>query len=134
MAQETGKHTAFRSLELSCNPHKNNRESIYFDAISWYGHGHVARSMTDPKKIFNRMFAVQEQAAHKSILDIVLADAKELNSKLGRVDQGKLSEYMDSVRTLEIQIERISKKQEELNMILTELRLIGEVAEKESNI
>ena len=37
IAEEAGKHTAFRSLELSCNPYEDNRESVYFDNISWYG-------------------------------------------------------------------------------------------------
>ena len=36
----TGKETPFRSLELSCNPYRDNRESVYFDNISWYGYGH----------------------------------------------------------------------------------------------
>ncbi len=114
MAMKAGKHTPFRSLELSTNQFKDNKESLYFDAISWYGHGHVARSMKNPKQIFKRLFAVQEQKAHKSILDIVMADAKQLENKLGKIDKTKLSEYLDSVRTIEVQIERIEKKQNKL--------------------
>ena len=45
------------------------------------------------------------------MLDLVLDDAKALNHDLGRLDQQKLSEYMDSVRTVERQIERVKARQ-----------------------
>ncbi|MGY8687359.1 MAG: DUF1552 domain-containing protein [Verrucomicrobiales bacterium] len=111
IAAESGKHTAFRSLELSCNPYEDNRESVYFDNISWYGHGHVARSLRDPRAVFDRLFSTNEHATAGSVLDLVLDDAKALNHDLGRLDQQKLSEYMDSVRTVERQIERVKARQ-----------------------
>jgi hypothetical protein len=114
IADEAGKHTAFRSLELSCNSYKDNRESVYFDNISWYGHGHVARSIKDPQKVFQRLFAVDEHKANASVLDVILADAKELQPKLGRLDRDKLGEYLESVRTVERQIERITRRQDDL--------------------
>ena len=69
MAEHTGQVTAFRSLELSCNPYEDNRESVYFDNISWYGHGHVARSLRDPKEVFNRLFGVKEHVESGSIFE-----------------------------------------------------------------
>ncbi len=117
IASEAGKHTAFRSLELSCNPYEDNRESVYFDNISWYGHGHVARSMRDPNEVFNRLFATKEHADHASVLDLVKDDAKALNKDLGKIDRRKLDEYFDSVRTVERQIERIKERQTELDKL-----------------
>ena len=117
MAEHTGQVTAFRSLELSCNPYEDNRESVYFDNISWYGHGHVARSLRDPKKVFNRLFGVKQHLESGSILDLVMDDAKSLNHSLGKTDKGKLGEYMDSVRTVEQQIERVTKRQEDINKL-----------------
>ena len=117
MAEHTGQVTAFRSLELSCNPYEDNRESVYFDNISWYGHGHVARSLRDPKEVFNRLFGVKEHVESGSILDLVLDDAKSLNRNLGKTDKGKLGEYMDSVRTVEQQIERVTKRQGDINKL-----------------
>jgi len=117
MAEHTGQVTAFRSLELSCNPYEDNRESVYFDNISWYGHGHVARSLRDPKEVFNRLFGVKEHVESGSILDLVLDDAKSLNRNLGKTDKGKLGEYMDSVRTVEQQIERVTKRQDDINKL-----------------
>ena len=115
IADVAGQSTAFRSLELSCNSYTDNRESVYFDNISWYGHGHVARSIKDPRRVFNRLFAVEEHQANASVLDLVLQDAKDLQPKLGRLDQNKLAEYLESVRTVEQQIERISKRQGDIH-------------------
>ena len=115
IAAEVGKTTAFRSLELSCNPYEDNRESVYFDNISWYGHGHVARSLRDPKEVFNRLFSVKDHIENKSVLDVILDDAKSLEQELGRGDQDKLGEYLESVRTVEKQIERVAKRQKEID-------------------
>lgn len=110
IATETGKHTPFRSLELSCNPFRDNKESVYFDNISWYGHGHFARSMRDPQKVFQRLFAVKKEATGNSVLDLVLADARSLRPQLGSLDRNKLEEYMDSVRAVEQQISRLHSR------------------------
>jgi hypothetical protein len=117
IASHVGDETAFRSLELSCNPYQDNRESVYFDNISWYGHGHVARSIRDPRKVFDRLFAIEQQTANGSILDLVMEDARTLNSRLGRLDRHKLDEYMHSIRTVEQQIERVTSRQTELNQL-----------------
>ena len=117
VADEAGKHTAFRSLELSCNPYEDNKESVYFDNISWYGHGHVARSLRDPQAVFNRLFKVEEHTANASILDLVMEDAKSLRPRLGQVDRRKLEEYTESVRTVERQIQRVQKRQADINKL-----------------
>ncbi|MCP4849641.1 MAG: DUF1552 domain-containing protein [Verrucomicrobiaceae bacterium] len=115
IAAKVGKETAFRSLELSCNPYEDNRESVYFDNISWYGHGHVARSIRDPRKVFERLFSVKSQAGNSSVLDVIMDDAKSLENELGKGDRDKLGEYLESVRTVEKQIERVAKRQQEID-------------------
>lgn len=117
IAVQTGKQTPFRSLELSCNPYEDNRESVYFDNISWYGHGHVAQSLRDPKLVFERLFAVDKYASRRSVLDLIREDAKALEGDLGRLDKAKLGEYLDSVRTVEKQIDRVTKRQAEINKL-----------------
>jgi len=117
IADETGKQTAFRSLELSCNPYEDNRESVYFDNISWYGHGHVARSMRDPGAVFNRLFRATEHSTTGSILDLVMEDARSLHPRLGKLDRHKLEEYTQSVRTVEQQIQRVRRRQAEINRL-----------------
>ena len=67
--------------------------------------------------VFQRLFNVKEHRANGSILDLVLADAEDLQGKLGRLDRHKLDQYMDSVRTVEQQIERITKRQVDIRDI-----------------
>ena len=112
IADTTGKETPFRSLELSCNPYRDNKESVYFDNISWYGYGHVARSLRDPQRVFQRLFEVQPEAESRSVLDLVLADAKSFGPRLGRADRRKLDEYMQAVRTVESQITRLQTRRD----------------------
>ena len=50
--------------------------------------------------------ARQRLKRHGSILDAVLTKAKVVNSKLGKRDQHKFSEYLDSVRSLEKKIDQ----------------------------
>ena len=67
VADHVGDATPFRTLEFSCNSHRDNKESIYFDNVSWYGTGHVAPSIRDPRKAYRRMFGTREtQARYRS--------------------------------------------------------------------
>ena len=117
IADHAGSDTAFRSLELSCNPFEDNKESIYFDNISWYGGSHVARSLRDPKKVFERLFRLDEQPSRRSVLDLVAGDARSLWPRLGRRDREKLEEYSYSVRTVEQQIERVRARQDDIRRL-----------------
>ena len=117
IAEQTGHETSFRSLELSCNPYEDNRESIYFDNISWFGHGHVARSLRDPTKVFNRLFRVDEYSNSSSVLDLVMEDAKNLQPRLSILDRHKLEEFTDSVRTVEQQISRVKRRQADISKL-----------------
>jgi hypothetical protein len=114
VADKTGQQTSFRSLELSCNPYEDNRESIYFDNISWFGHGHVARSLRDPAMVFNRLFRVEEYANSSSVLDLIMEDARSLQPQLSSLDRHKLAEYTDAVRTVEQQIKRVQQRQDDI--------------------
>ena len=60
VADAIGTQTPFRTLEFGCNTHKDNKESIYFDNISWYGTGHVAPSLRDPRKMYRRLRPLYE--------------------------------------------------------------------------
>ncbi|MDE0862863.1 MAG: DUF1552 domain-containing protein [Rubripirellula sp.] len=117
IADQTGHETSFRSLELSCNPYEDNRESIYFDNISWFGHGHVARSLRNPAEVFNRLFRIDEHANSSSVLDLVMEDAKDLQPRLSMLDRHKLDEYTDSVRTVEKQISRVKSRQADITKL-----------------
>lgn len=112
IADHVGNQTPFRTLELSCNSHKDNKESIYFDNISWYGTGHVAPSFRDPRKVYRRLFGMQRLKDYREITDIVLEDARAFKRELGAEDQRKFAEYFDSVRSIEKQIDKIEQKKD----------------------
>lgn len=112
IADHVGDQTPFRSLELSCNSHKDNRESIYFDNISWYGTGHVAPSFRDPRKVYRRLFGTERLKEYRDITDIVLDDARSFQRELGQEDRHKFAEYFESVRAIEQQIDKVEKKRD----------------------
>ncbi len=114
VADQIGGETPFRTLEFSCNPHSDNKESIYFDNISWYGTGHLAPSIRDPRKMYDRLFSTKEAQIYRDITDLVLEDANALRRKLSYHDGQKFSEYYDSIRTIELQMERLEKMRAEL--------------------
>ncbi len=114
VADEVGERTPFRTLELSCNSHRDNLESIYFDNISWYGTGHVAPSIRDPRKAYRRLFGTQEVQEFRNITDLVLEDARALQRELGYADRHKFTEYFDSIRTMEEQMDKLERMKDEL--------------------
>ena len=69
-----------------------------------------------PQRIFERLFIPDDAASRdatlrryaekRSILDDVLGEAKALEKKLGRADQAKLDEYLNSVRETELRVQR----------------------------
>ncbi len=120
VGDHVGKNTPFRTLELSCNSHKDNLESIYFDNISWYGTGHVAPSIRDPRKVYRRLFVTQEIQRFRNITDLVLEDARSLRLELGYNDKQKFSEYLDSIRTIETQMDRLEEMKGELKQVTME--------------
>ena len=109
--------TPFRTLEFSCNSHRDNKESIYFDNISWYGAGHLAPSIRDPRKMYRRLFSMHEIDRHRDITSLVLEDARTLQRDLGQADRDKFAEFFDSVRTIETQIDRLEKMKAEMALI-----------------
>lgn len=117
VADNIGSETPFRSLELSCNSHKDNRESIYFDNISWYGTGHVAPSIRDPRRVYQRLFGTQEVKAFRNVTDLVLEDAREMQRHLGQKDRHKFAEFFESIRSIELQMDKLEKMKEELELV-----------------
>ena len=114
VADRVGGQTPFRSLELSCNSHKDNVESIHFDNISWFGTGHLAPSMRDPQKVYRRLFGTRDAENFRNITDLVLEDARSLKRELGSEDRHKFNEYFDSIRTIEDQMEKMARMKTDL--------------------
>jgi hypothetical protein len=123
VAQKVGHLTRFPSLELSCDSvRKSGRcDSGYSCAyqynIAWASPSTPVAPEPNPRLVFERLFGAgapgerqknfhQRQETQRSLLDIVMDDAKSLQRRLGRNDQQKLDEYLTGVRELEQRIER----------------------------
>ncbi len=92
-----------KSMELSCTTVGNLMHAMN---ISWRGPGVPMGAETSPQDVFARMFGdPKDDLRKKSVLDVVSDDARRLKSNLGRGDQRRLGEYLESVRSLERQIE-----------------------------
>jgi len=114
VADSIGAETPFRTLTLSCNSHQDNKESIHFDNISWYGTGHVTPSIRDVRQAYRRLFGTQARGSFRNITDLVLEDAKELQRDLNKRDQDKFKEYFAGIRSLELQIDRLEGMRDEI--------------------
>ena len=117
VADHIGQATPFPTLEFSCNSHRDNKESIYFDNISWYGTGHLAPSIRDPRKMYRRLFSTQQLERNRDITSLVLEDAKSLQRSLNATDRVKFEEYFDSVRSIEKQMQRLEEMRAELTNV-----------------
>ena len=127
VAEKIGGRTPFKTLEFSCNSHKDNKESIQFDNISWYGTEYVAPSMRDPRLAYRRLFKSDERSSYRNITDLVLEDARSLKRDLGREDQEKFAEYFDSIRTIERQLSRLEGLKEELSKVDLDVPMDGKL-------
>ncbi len=117
VADSIGTTTPFRTLEFSCNSHRDNKESIYFDNISWYGTGHLAPSVRDPRKMYFRLFSNKEATQFHDVTSLVLEDAASMQKRLGAGDRQKFNEYFESIRAIEIQMNRLESMKAELSKV-----------------
>lgn len=116
LAQTYGRSTKVPSLVLGCeksNPsvHKNY-SMLYSSHISWSSPTTPTPLEIYPALAFDRLFKDEVTKGDKSVLDAVLADAKDLRRNISVNDQRKLDEYLDSVRDVEQRIETAGKKGE----------------------
>lgn len=113
-ADSIGQTTPYATLELSCNDHRDNIESIYFDNMSWYGTGHVAPSMRNPRQVYDRLFGTRANTRFRDITDLALGNAHRLQQRLSVHDRQKFDEYFEAIRTIEKRMDRIDSMKSEL--------------------
>src|SRR5262245_2153493 len=116
LAQRHGRSTKVPSLVLACeasNPsvHKNY-SMLYSSHISWSSPTTPTPLELYPALAFDRLFKDGAGKGDKSVLDAVLADARDFRRHVSASDQRKLDEYLDSVREVEQRIAGAGKKGE----------------------
>lgn len=117
IASSVGNQTLFPSLEYGLDRITTGVDinvgftRLYGSSISWKSPGQPLSKEIDPRLAFDRLFRayvpgakVKPDPFKQSILDAVLDDANALKKNLGRVDQDKLSEYLESIYSVEKRI------------------------------
>jgi hypothetical protein len=131
-AKKVGILTPLPSLELGLEPPATGVDAnvgytqLYGAHIAWSQPTTPLAKEINPRQAFDRLFRpapktsreVADRAAtrDRSVLDLVAADAKRLQQRLGSNDKAKLEEYLDSVRAVERRIEWDAKRQNETAM------------------
>ncbi len=121
MAQHVGGNTPLPSLELGTEPVISGIDSnvgytrLYGSHISWQSPTRPVAKEINPRLVYERLFGKamsrdsEKAESYQNLLDFVLEDARRLRPKLGRDDQFKMDEYLDSVRAVEKRIEYATK-------------------------
>ncbi len=110
-AKEIGQHTLLPSIEMSARGQGIFTSSLPRNALSWIDSKTPAARDIEPRIIFDRMFRVGKSGlANKSVVDLVLSDAKQMQRRISDQDQQKLDEYLDSIRAIERRIEFAQKQ------------------------
>ena len=124
IASHVGGETLFPSLEYGLDRITTGVDinvgftRLYGSSISWKSPSQPMSKEIDPRLAFDRLFRsfvpgkkVKEDPWKQSILDMVMDDAKDLKKNLGRADQDKLSEYLESIRSVEKRISNDANKE-----------------------
>ncbi len=115
IAQHVGNFTPLPSLELSVEPPTTYVDTnvgftaLYGSHISWSTPTTPVTREINPQLAFDRLFRADSATKtsnkrDRSVLDLVIDDAKRLQAKVGTADKQKLDEYFEAVRSVEKRI------------------------------
>ena len=116
LAEHLGDQSVIPSMILGIEPTELRLEDglsmLYGSNISWRSDTQPAMKEIYPARIFDLLVGDGKgRQLDRSILDNVQADAKALRKKIGKTDQQKLDEYLDSIRDVKKRINLASQDQ-----------------------
>jgi hypothetical protein len=126
MARHVGHLTRFPSLELACEVARktgvcdSGYACTYQYNLSWSSPTTPMTPEANPRLVFERLFGSgppgqrranleRLRAEDRSILDLVLQDARSMHRRLNLHDQDKLDQYLTSVRAIETRIQKAER-------------------------
>ena len=123
-AQKIGHLTPLPSIELGIEPVAVGIDGVvgytrvYGAHIAWRGPTSPLAKEIHPRLAYERIVRAGQQGsasvqADRSVLDLVMEDAQELQGRLGANDRRRVDEYMESVRSLEQRMDRLANNQGE---------------------
>ena len=112
LARTIGKDRPLGSIALACEQVSygltNGVPGIIINTISWSSPINAVPPQSSPREAFDELFDTKCLASQKSVLDSVQDDVTRMRSELSTADQRKLDEFTDTVRDLELRIDRAS--------------------------
>ncbi|AKF10550.1 DUF1552 domain-containing protein [Sandaracinus amylolyticus] len=111
--------TRFRSLEIGITQQVVRGEGTTLHYLSHNGPDNANPPIYSPRAVFDRIFGDgftdpsttptidPRLALRRSILDAVMSDARAIESRVSSTDRMRIQQHLESVRTLERQIELI---------------------------
>ncbi|NNE90818.1 MAG: DUF1552 domain-containing protein [Verrucomicrobiales bacterium] len=117
VAKLVGGKTPLPSIILGTEPPRQGNASgepiAYANTVSWSSETTRVSPEINPQVAFDRLFrshsgpeAKRAALNRKSVIDLVLDDAKSLRNQVGKPDQEKLDEYLEAVRAVEVRVEK----------------------------
>ncbi|MBI1247980.1 DUF1552 domain-containing protein [bacterium] len=116
VASHVGTKTRFPSITLSSDGGVG--EPTRATTLSFSSQGRPIPALASPRQVFARMFGQEDSSVDAarqrleqtgSMLDLLLDHSRSLRRKLGKLDQNKFDEYLDSVRSIEQKVDRSQK-------------------------
>ena len=116
-AQHLGQNTPFTSLQLETASSGTNN-AAYASTISFRTPNQPLPMEANPRKLFYRLFGQGDTAEEReaiqtetgSLLDRVSEDAASLRARLGASDRVAMENYLDSVREIETQLQKLAEQ------------------------
>jgi hypothetical protein len=131
-ARECGKATQLASLELGLEGPSlaggcdSGYSCAYTNTVSWRGPTTPLPVEVNPRTVFERLFGDGDSTdpaaraallkEQRSILDYVSGSIDRLETKIGKNDRAKLSEYLDSIRDIERRIQKAEQQSAEIKI------------------
>jgi hypothetical protein len=135
-ARELGKRTQLASLELGLESPTlaggcdSGYSCAYTNTVSWRSATTPLPVEVNPRMVFERLFGdgdstdpaarlavIEEQ---RSILDYVAGSVDRLQTRLGKSDRAKLSDYLEAVRDIERRIQKAEQQNAQLRLPVME--------------
>jgi len=135
-ARELGKNTQLASLEIGLESPSlaggcdSGYSCAYTNTLSWRSDTTPLPVEVNPRMVFERLFGdgdstdpaarlatIKEQ---RSILDYVAGSIDRLETKLGKSDRHKLSEYLEAIRDIERRIQKAEQQNAQLKLPVME--------------
>jgi hypothetical protein len=130
IAQRISEDTPLQSMQLAIEDMSDLRGFLhtgysctYLNTISWDGQGNPLSMQVSPRSAFETMFgqlgAARPQAERihqrRSILDSVLGEAHQLDSRLDAQDRARVADYLENIRQVERRIQQAESSRETTN-------------------